>query len=736
MKKLLVVLILLLTIIFIGVNSVSASVKAPNGQKAPEQVYSSVYDESYYSGVVGKSGDDLLEGLALISYNNHKYYNRYDETKGGMAITDLEIGSTNTIRDFYTGVTLSHEWSGNTNWNREHLWCTSLSGGLFDDVAENERGAGADIHHIRPEMWKINNNGRNNAKYAEVKGKTGAENYEFTNPYTGKTELSGCYRIGVTYFEPNDISKGDVARILMYLYMHYSNENNLNTHQYAGSLIITNVVYTSTGTSQAAWDLLCKWNEADPVDEWEVERHKKCVEMTGVRNPFIDHPEFADMIWDKSYSGSGALKDSDSSTDIDYASLLEKYFNKGVYTKKTNIYLKNNVSVDLSSFFHGGVAKERTTYYNGSYLLMGDIDGRFNTINSGYRNSGDDINHFTYKNGSVVDDYVIEDSNIHYFYVTMDKLKEVDYLDSSWVNGVHNVTSIDDEYLADFLAFTAPCLKDNVLTSNYLNSNGIKLKIEEMSNSFDEYLSLKMYVSSTDSSKVDGDLLSEARIYKDNVLFDDSNLKPDVDTSNNSSNSGSSSGGSSSGSTTTQTKQSYSYTFTSKIFSKEETKTLGEKNWTVSGTDGAYYGYSGTKGHQFGSANNPFTKLNLTVTTNFTNISSVYITACGASGTTAKLDMYLGETSFGTRTLTEKSKTFMFTPKGASGRVSFKFTQSATSGAAKAIYIKEIRVYYTSGVTATYNFSNIGESNQLSYISSTIEDKSCEQLFDKYSSLI
>ena len=74
MKKLLVVLILLLTIIFIGVNSVSASVKAPNGQKAPEQLYSSVYDESYYSAVVGKSGDDLLEGLALISYNNHKYY--------------------------------------------------------------------------------------------------------------------------------------------------------------------------------------------------------------------------------------------------------------------------------------------------------------------------------------------------------------------------------------------------------------------------------------------------------------------------------------------------------------------------------------------------------------------------------------------------------------------------------------------------------------------------------------
>ena len=66
--------------------------------------------------------------------------------------------------------------------------------------------------------------------------------------------------------------------------------------------------------------------------------------------------------------------------------------------------------------------------------------------------------------------------------------------------------------------------------------------------------------------------------------------------------------------------------------------------------------------------------------------------------------MYIGETSYGERTLTESSKTFMFTPKGATGRVSFKFTQSTASGAAKAIYIKEIKVYYTTGVTTTYGF--------------------------------
>ena len=747
MKKIFIILFLILSVMFLGINTVDASVTAPNGQKAPAQTYSSTYSDSYYSSVVGKSSDDLLKGLASISYSNHKYYNTYAETKGGLSITDLELGSTNTIRDFYTGSTLSYSWAGTTNWNREHLWCQSLSGGLFSNTTESTKGAGGDIHHIRPEIVRINNNMRNAAKYAEVQGMSGAENFEYTNPYTGKTQLSGCYRLSTTYFEPNDISKGDVARILMYLYMHYSNENSLNTHEYAGALIITNIVYTSKGTSQAAWDLLCKWNEADPVDAWEVERHKKCVAMTGVRNPFIDHPEFADMIWDKSYSGSGALKDSGSSNDADYTGLLQEYYNNGVYTKKTNINLKESASVELSDYFHGEVAQDRTTYYNDDYLLMGDLDGGFDEINSGYRNNGSDMKHFTYQNGKVIDDYTVEDTDIHSFYVTMDKLKSTSYLDSSWSNGEHNVTSRNDKYLADFLAFTAPCLTDAVLSTNYLTYYGMKLKIEELSNSIGDYLSLKMYVDSSDRGKVDTDLLlSEARIYKGNHSFDDSNLSPD-NTSGGSGNqsggssSGSDSGGSSNSGTTTPTKQSYIYTFTSKVFSSESTQTLGDKNWRVSGTDNAYFGYNGTRGHQFGSAAAPFIDLNITVTTKFTNITSVYITTGGAKGTEATLKMQMGDVVYGERSLQETNKTFMFTPGGASGQVSFKFHQAKS--VAVAIYVKEIKVYYSSGVTATYDLYNYENTSDIVLIDySDVVDENvvsipeAEVLFNKYSNNI
>ena len=729
MRKIFIILILLISLIFFNGSSANASVEASNGQKAPAQTYSSTYSTSYYSSVVGKKSDNLLEGLATISINEHDYYNTYAETKGGLAITDLKVGSS-YIRDFYTGIDLSTKWDGNNNWNREHVWCSSKSGGLFSKevMGESSRGAAGDIHHIRPEIVRINNYGRNDALFAEVRDRSDAENYSYTNYLTGKEELSGCYRISQDYFEPNDFSKGDVARILMYLYMHYSTEVSANSkHTYAGALKITNIVYTSDGTENAAWELLLRWNELDPVDAWEVSRHKKCVEMTGVRNPFIDHPEFAEMIWDKSYSGGGALSDSGSSSEVDYQSLLTEYYNNGVYTKKTNIYLNNTSSNELETYFHGNVDKERTTYYNGSYLLMGNIDGTFasvdadnkpiNGINSGYRTAGNDMNHFVYKDGNVVDTYTVLDTNINSYFISLYKMKNTSYLNSTWSGGVHNVTSKNDLYLADFLAFTAPCLESYVLTSNYLTASGMKLTIEELSNSIGNYLSLKMYVASFDSGKVGNDLLlSEARIYKGNALFDDSNLTGEDIPSSGGNNEGSSSGGSTTPSTpstpTTPTKQTYSYTFTSKIYSAEGTETLGDRNWKVSGTDGAYYGYDGSKGHQFGSEKSPFTTLNITVTTNFTNISSVYITTCGAKGTEATMWMEIGSgNSYGERSLTSTSSTYRFTPGGATGRVSFKFKQSTSAGKALAIYVKEIRVYYTSGATATYSPFDLDNQN-------------------------
>lgn len=45
-------------------------------------------------------------------------------------------------------------------------------------------------------------------------------------------------------------------------------------------------------------EVLRKWNKADPVDAAELQRNNKVDEIQHNRNPFIDHPEFADKIKD------------------------------------------------------------------------------------------------------------------------------------------------------------------------------------------------------------------------------------------------------------------------------------------------------------------------------------------------------------------------------------------------------------------------------------------------------
>ncbi|NQV19129.1 MAG: endonuclease, partial [Armatimonadetes bacterium] len=41
-----------------------------------------------------------------------------------------------------------------------------------------------------------------------------------------------------------------------------------------------------------------EWHSIDPVDEWEENRNDIIyTDYQGNRNPFIDHPEFADLIW-------------------------------------------------------------------------------------------------------------------------------------------------------------------------------------------------------------------------------------------------------------------------------------------------------------------------------------------------------------------------------------------------------------------------------------------------------
>ena len=277
---------------------------------------------SYYSSSSTQYNGAQLRGQLhdLIS-STHKTYTTYDDNGKNLyqQNTDQWYDASGNkvsgyLRDFYSGVKWPNAWAataGNTSggYNREHVWCQSLSipSGSSTQLW-GTTGGGADMHHLRPTEVRINST-RNNNLYGTVSSRDSYKVYSKLGTNTTYA-LGGYYNNGV--FEPIDSVKGDAARILFYVYTHYNSysvsaafgsyasTNGSGDSSYFGTseLKITNVV--SASSESAAWNLLLQWNESDPVDAMEMKRNEQCAIYQGNRNPFIDYPDLAKCCWGSS----------------------------------------------------------------------------------------------------------------------------------------------------------------------------------------------------------------------------------------------------------------------------------------------------------------------------------------------------------------------------------------------------------------------------------------------------
>lgn len=178
---------------------------------------------------------------------------------------------------FYSRDSVSKRAAGGStsDWNREHVWPQSLSNGHW-----GKEKAGTDVLHIRP-TWYTTNNKRGNTVYGDVNKK---------NPQT-YSGMTYAYVSG-SYFEPIDAVKGDVARILMYVWTAYYD------YYEDTSLYLTNAI--------ESYDTLLKWHTLDKPDALEGVRNDYSESSKQKnRNPFVDHPEFAWKIFGDSVKDSG-----------------------------------------------------------------------------------------------------------------------------------------------------------------------------------------------------------------------------------------------------------------------------------------------------------------------------------------------------------------------------------------------------------------------------------------------
>lgn len=227
--------------------------------------------DSYYSGsyeydvLSNKSANEIKSALTTLMTSTHKYTSSYNDCHYKADRTDCE-NEDGRVSLIYTGYSATmSQWNG---WNREHVWPQSLGGG-------NTSGGGADLHHIRPSDAVVNST-RGNKKYGNTNG--GTAKYG-SNPATGY--LGGYYNS--TYFEPLDNVKGDVARIVLYVWVRWGTN--------WGADSVTEVFQSV--------DVLLAWMELDPVDTWELGRNEVVQDIQGNRNVFIDYPEYAWLIFGK-----------------------------------------------------------------------------------------------------------------------------------------------------------------------------------------------------------------------------------------------------------------------------------------------------------------------------------------------------------------------------------------------------------------------------------------------------
>ncbi len=165
-------------------------------------------------------------------------------------------------------------------WNREHVYSNSLA--TPDLNTNGNTGAPyADGHNLRP-CDSSTNSSRGNRKFSDDSGDASGATDESYTSYNGDIKY-GWY--------PGDEWKGDIARIVMYMYLRYDSQ-----------CLPTNVgLGNASETPDDMIDLFLQWNVDDPVSDFEIQRnayHNSSAEYAqGNRNPFIDNPFFATKIW-------------------------------------------------------------------------------------------------------------------------------------------------------------------------------------------------------------------------------------------------------------------------------------------------------------------------------------------------------------------------------------------------------------------------------------------------------
>lgn len=281
----------------------------------------STFDPStYYADVIQLVGDnaDVSQVKAKLSEVISSDITRlsYAQVWTAMTATDEDPANADNVILLYSGRSIPKTSNGSgtvasgngDNWNREHSWPKSRG---FPGTSDEPY---TDIHHLRPTDISINS-ARGSLSYDE--SDRALTELEISNDSDTELRAAVIAQTAANFkdgdsFEPREQVKGDVARMMLYMDTRYE----------AGGtyidLVLTNDLANNGGTLGKLCTLL-QWNMDDPISDFERNRNDAIYQYQGNRNPFIDNPEWVELLYPMatcdSVTGGGSDGGSDDNTD-------------------------------------------------------------------------------------------------------------------------------------------------------------------------------------------------------------------------------------------------------------------------------------------------------------------------------------------------------------------------------------------------------------------------------------
>lgn len=379
-------------------------------------------DATYYQDVIqaianNASTYELHTTLNSVISENHRVLS-YSQVWTALTETDEDPSNSDNVILLYRGISIPKFSNGSgsqsndqDNWNREHTWPKSHG------FSSQSNEAYTDIHHLRPTDISVNS----------ARG-----NLDFDNSDSPLNE-SPLNRVDSDSFEPRDAVKGDVARMAFYMDTRYNGADVTPDLQILDRL---------TSVGEPALGRLCRlieWHNSDPVDAIEQNRNDRIYEFQGNRNPFIDHPEWVDMLFT-----ADACTDTETPTDPTEPDPVEpdpvdpddgetgtpsntgtvfisEYIEGSSYNKALELYNPSSNDIDLATqgytlgrFSNGntnattislsGVIAANSTFVIAHTSANDDIKAVAHLLTGSLSHNGDDA-YILYKGDHVVDSF-------------------------------------------------------------------------------------------------------------------------------------------------------------------------------------------------------------------------------------------------------------------------------------------------------------------------------------------